>query len=283
MSNELHAGQYHTMVVDRVVSIGAYLQDGKEGILVPKRYLPEITNPGDELEVFLYHDSEDRLIATTLKPKAVVGQFAFLKVVSTSGHGAFLDWGLPKDLFVARSQQREPMLEGKSYLVYLYRDEKSGRVAATEWYNDYLKKEGPELKPLQPVQLLVHRRTPLGFSVIVDNMYEGLVHESDTIQDLKPGQQLAGFVKKVREDGKLDIAIGKPGYARVTDELQRILDLLQQHKGALPYNDKSDPQDIYAFFGISKKAFKMAIGALYKQRLIEILPGGIKLVSEGKD
>jgi predicted RNA-binding protein (virulence factor B family) len=282
MSNELQAGRYHTLVVDRIVSIGAYVQDGKEGILVPKRYLPETTQPGHELEVFLYHDSEDRLIATTLHPKAVVGQFAFLKVVSTSSHGAFLDWGLPKDLFVPRSQQIEPMKEGRQYMVYVYLDDKTGRVAATEYTHQFMKADTAGLQVKQPVRLLVHRQTPLGFSVIVDDAYEGLVHHADAVAGLAIGDRLHGFIKHIREDGKLDVVPGKAGYEKISGEPERILALLRQHKGALPYNDKSDPADIYAFFGISKKAFKMAIGALYKQRLIEILPGGIKLLGDAE-
>ncbi len=280
MPDQLKAGQYYTLPVERIVTPGAYLRYEGEDVLLPNRYLPEGAKKGDEIEVFIHHDSENRLIATTAKPKAVVGEFAMLTVVSTSPQGAFLDWGLSKDLFVPVSQQREPMKEGRSYLVYVYRDEKTGRVAATEWFNPYLKKEGSDLQEKQPVDLLVHRRTPLGYAVIVDNMYEGLVHEADAVMGLKPGQRLRGFIKQVREDGKLDIVPGKAGYEKISGEPERILELLKQHKGALPYNDKSDPQDIYAFFGLSKKAFKMAIGALYKQRLIEILPGGIRLTGQ---
>ena len=282
MANELQAGRYHNLEVDRIVSIGAYLQDGKEGILLPKRYLPETATPGTELEVFLYHDSEDRLIATTLRPRAVVGQFAYMKVVSTSSHGAFLDWGLPKDLFVPRSQQIEPMKEGRSYMVYVYLDEKTGRVAATEYTNQFLQADTAGLQVKQPMSLLVIRQTPLGFAVIADDTYEGLVHHADAVTGLKVGERLNGFIKHIREDGKLDIVPGKPGYEKITGEPERILELLHQHKGALPYNDKSDPADIYSFFGLSKKAFKMAIGALYKQRKIEILPGGIKLLGDAE-
>ena len=278
MPETLQAGQFYTLPVERIVTPGAYLRHGNEDVLLPNRWLPEGLQKGDEIEVFIYHDSENRLIATTQKPFAVVGQFAFLKVVSTSPAGAFLDWGLSKDLFVANSQQREPMSEGKSYLVYVYRDEKTGRLAATEWTNQFLKTDTTGLQEKQPVTLLVHRQTPLGFAVMVDDCYEGLVHHADAVVGLQPGQRLQGFIKQVREDGKLDIVPGKPGYDKISGEPERILELLKKHKGALPYNDKSDPQDIYAFFGLSKKSFKMAIGALYKQRLIEILPGGIKLV-----
>jgi predicted RNA-binding protein (virulence factor B family) len=283
MSQTLQAGQFYVLPIERIVTPGAYLRYGDEDVLLPNRYLPADAKKGDEIEVFIHHDSENRLIATTAKPHAIVGEFAVMKVLSTSGQGAFLDWGLSKDLFVPVSQQREPMKEGRNYLVYIYRDEKTGRVAATEWWNQYLKKDGSELQAMQAINMLVHRRTPLGFAVIVDNMYEGLVHDADAVVGLKPGQLLKGFIKQVREDGKLDVVPGKRGYEKISGEPERILELLQQHKGALPYNDKSDPQDIYAFFGLSKKAFKMAIGALYKQRLIEILPGGIKLLGQDEE
>jgi predicted RNA-binding protein (virulence factor B family) len=279
MAGKLQAGQYYSLPVERIVAPGAYLRYGQEEVLLPNRWLPKGLQKGDELEVFIYHDGENRLIATTQKPYAVVGQFAFLKVVSTSLAGAFVDWGLTKDLLVPRSQQRAPMREGRSYLLYLYRDEQTGRVAATEWFDKVLKKTGEGLQVLQPVELIVYRKTPIGYSVIADHTYEALIHDADAVVPLRVGQRLQGFVKLVREDGKIDVVPGKPGYAKVTDEAQRILDLLKAHKGILPYSDKSDPADIYAFFGISKKVFKMAIGNLYKQRLIDILPGGIQLLA----
>lgn len=279
MASKLQAGQYYSLPVERIVTPGAYLRYEGEDVLLPNRFLPEGVQKGDEVEVFIYHDSENRLIATTQKPHAIVGEFAYLKVLSTSPQGAFVDWGLTKDLFVPRSQQREPMREGRSYLLYLYRDEQTGRVAATEWFDKVLKKTGEGLEVLQPVQLIVYRKTPIGYSVIADHTYEAVIHDADAVVPLRVGQQLQGFVKLVREDGKIDVVPGKPGYAKVTDEAQRILDLLKAHKGILPYTDKSDPEDIYAFFGVSKKVFKMAIGNLYKQRLIDILPGGIQLLA----
>lgn len=279
MASKLQAGQYYSLPVERIVTPGAYLRYEGEDVLLPNRFLPEGVQKGDEVEVFIYHDSENRLIATTQKPHAIVGEFAYLKVLSTSPQGAFVDWGLTKDLFVPRSQQREPMREGRSYLLYLYRDEQTGRVAATEWFDKVLKKTGEGLEVLQPVQLIVYRKTPIGYSVIADHTYEAVIHDADAVVPLRVGQQLQGFVKLVREDGKIDVVPGKPGYAKVTGEAQRILDLLKAHKGVLPYTDKSDPEDIYAFFGVSKKVFKMAIGNLYKQRLIDILPGGIQLLA----
>lgn len=279
MASKLQAGQYYSLPVERIVTPGAYLRYEGEDVLLPNRFLPEGVQKGDEVEVFIYHDSENRLIATTQKPHAIVGEFAYLKVLSTSPQGAFVDWGLTKDLFVPRSQQREPMREGRSYLLYLYRDEQTGRVAATEWFDKVLKKTGEGLEVLQPVQLIVYRKTPIGYSVIADHTYEAVIHDADAVVPLRVGQQLQGFIKLVREDGKIDVVPGKPGYAKVTDEAQRILDLLKAHKGILPYTDKSDPEDIYAFFGVSKKVFKMAIGNLYKQRLIDILPGGIQLLA----
>jgi hypothetical protein len=282
MTNDVGAGRYHTLGVKRLVSIGAYLEFGKEDLLLPNRYMPEGLKKEDEIEVFVYHDSEDRLIATTLRPLAVVGEFASLKVVGTNPQGAFLDWGLPKDLYVPKSQQRQPMQMGRSYLVYLYVDAKTGRVAATEWFAEHLQKDTTGLQPMQPVQLVVWRKSPLGYTVIIDHTFEGLIHSADAVVPLQPGQKLSGFIKQIRPDGKLDVVPGKAGYRKVSGEAERILELLAKHQGILPYSDSSDPADIYAFFGISKKAFKMAIGSLYKQRLIEILPGGIRSTDGGE-
>lgn len=281
-ASNLKAGQYHKLKVARIISIGAYLDDGADGLLLPNRFLPPDAKVGDTLNVFVYHDSEDRLIATTQQPYAQVNEFAYLKVVSSSQQGAFVDWGLTKDLFVPRSQQREPMRVGHSYLVYLYQDEKTGRIAATEWYDKLLEKDASGLETHAPVELIVYRSSPLGYSVIINNKFEGLIHHADAVVPLKTGQRLQGFIKHVSETGKADVVPGVKGYAKTGGHAQEILELLQQHQGALPYTDKSDPEDIYAFFGMSKKAFKTAIGNLYRQKLIELLPGGIKLVENTK-
>lgn len=278
MTDTLQAGEYYTLPIDRLTAPGAYLKYGDTDVLLPNRYVPKEAKAGDEVPVFIYHDGEGRIIATTDKPNAAVGELAFMKVVMLADHGAFLDWGLAKDLLLPRSQWRNPPRVGQQLLVYVYRDEESGRVAATEWYDDYVKGDVSKLTEKQEVDILVVRKTPLGYAVIFNNGYEGLVHDADAVAGLKPGQKLKGFIKQIRVDGKIDLVPGRPGYQKVEGEAGRILELLKASNGMLPYTDKSHPDEIYAYFGISKKAFKMAVGALYKQRLIELLPGGMKLV-----
>ncbi len=278
---QLQAGQYYTLPIDRLTAPGAYLKYEEQDVLLPNRYIPKDAKAGDEVSVFIYHDSEGRLIATTDKPHAAVGELAFMKVAMLADHGAFLDWGLQKDLLLPRSQQRNPPRVGQELLVYVYRDEESGRVAATEWYDDYVKGDTSLLQDKQEVDILAVRKTPLGYAVIFNNAYEGLIHNADAVMGMKPGQQLKGFIKQIREDGKIDLVPGKPGYQKIEGEAGRILELLKANNGMLPYNDKSHPDEIYSYFGMSKKAFKMAVGALYKQRLIELLPGGMKVVGGG--
>ena len=278
MQDKLLAGEYYHLPIDRLTAPGAYLKLADQDVLLPNRYVPKDAKVGDEVNVFVYHDSEGRLISTTDKPNAIVGELAFMKAVMVTDGGAFLDWGLAKDLLLPKSQQRDPVKVGKSYLVYVYRDEESGRVAATEWYDDYVKGDITKLQEKQEVEILVVRQTPLGYAVIFNNAYEGLIHHADAVMGLRPGQQLPGFIKQIRPDGKIDLVPGKPGYQKVEGEAGRILEMLKAGGGMLPYTDKSHPDEIYSYFGISKKAFKMAVGALYKQRLIELLPGGIKLL-----
>ncbi len=274
----IEAGQYNRLIVQRFKDAGAFLDDGKEGLLLPKRYVPQGTEVGDELTVFVYHDSEDRLIATTEHPFAVVGDIAFLKVVGLSEHGAFLDWGLMKDLFVPRSKQVSPMRLGGEYLVHVYIDEQTGRIAASQYIEQMLSNENLELKELDVVELMVFRETELGYSVIINNKHEGLLYFSDVFQPLAVGEKLEGFIKTIREDGKIDVAPGKPGYLKVEDEADKILRLLNKNNGYLPYHDKSAPEDIYKFFGMSKKVFKMTVGKLYKEKKVELTKTGIKLL-----
>lgn len=270
-------GHYNTLKVLRLVSIGAYLDDGNEGILLPRRYLPADTRIGDALEVFVYHDSESRMIATTEKPLGVVGDIVMLEAVSVTPLGAFLDWGLSKDIFVPKSKQRSRMYAGERYLVKIYLDEQTNRVAATEKIDSFLSNETVSVKEMEQVQLVVYRRTDIGYLVIVNNRHTGVLHYNEVFKALSPGEKLTGFVKKIYEDNKIDLVAGKPGYERVADEGQKILDLLKENSGYLPYNDKSDPDAIYRFFGISKKTFKMTLGNLYKQRKIRFTKTGIQL------
>lgn len=273
----IKVGDYNYLKVSRSVDFGVYLDDGKEGILLPKRFVPPGTAIGDELKVFVYHDSEDRLIATTQQPKGRVGEIVRLKAVSVTPQGAFLDNGLMKDLFVPRSKQLTNMVPHGEYLVRIFIDERTGRMAATEKIEPFLDNDQLTVKELQQVHLTIYRRTDIGYVTIINHRHTGVLHFNEIYRDIRVGDSFEGFVKKIYKDNKIDVVIGKPGYQRVEDEVQRILVLLRENNGYLPYSDKSDPEEIYSFFGMSKKTFKMAVGNLYKQRKIELTKTGIKL------
>jgi predicted RNA-binding protein (virulence factor B family) len=274
----IKVGQYNTLTVQRLTDFGLYLDDGAAGILLPKRFVPEGAKPGDELEVFIYHDGEDRLIATTQKPFATVGEIANLKVVNATPQGAFLDWGLMKDLFVPRSKQVSFMRVGAHYLVRLYIDEQTGRTAATEKIDQFLSNDLLTVKEKDIVHLTVYRRTDIGYVVIINHQHTGVIHHNEIYRNISAGDSFEGFIKTIRPGNKIDVAAGKPGRARVETETEKILRLLQENNGYLPYYDKSSPVEIYDVFGMSKKTFKMAIGGLYKQKKIELVSAGIKLV-----
>lgn len=274
----IEVGKINRLKVLRQVEIGAFMDDGEGGILLPKRFVPRNIKNGDELDVFIYHDSDNRLIATTQQPKAVVGDIAFMQVVAITPQGAFLDWGLMKDLFVPKSQQLSFMRVGASYLVKLYIDEQTGRVAATERIERLLSNEVLTVVEKQPVKLLVYRRSELGYVVIINGLHTGLLYFNEVFKELETGDTFDGFIKKIREDNKIDVGPGKPGYDKVEDEAGKILRLLSENNGYLPYHDKSDPEEIYDFFGMSKKTFKMTTGALYKQHKISFEQSGIKLL-----
>ncbi len=276
----IQIGNYNTLKVTRKVEFGFYLDDGGEGILLPKRFAPRNLRIGDELKVFLYHDSENRIIATTQEPKGIVGDIVLLNCVSTTAAGAFLDWGLMKDLFVAKSQQLQGMHPGGEYLVKIYLDQQTGRAAATEKIEQQLSNENISVKELDMVDLLVYRRTDLGYVMIINNLHTGLLHFNEIFKDINIGDRLKGFIKKILPDNKIDLLLGKPGYQRVEDESGKIIRLLQENNGYLPYHDKSSPEDIYSFFGMSKKTFKMTVGALYKAHTIDITQTGILLINK---
>lgn len=274
----VHTGEFNTLSVLRLVSFGAYLDDGKEGILLPVRYVPPGLKVGDSINVFVYHDSEDRLIATTQHPKGKIGDIVKLRAVSATEQGAFLDWGLMKDLFVPRAYQRLRMIPNGEYIVKIILDEQTGRLIATEKIEPYLSNDTLTVKELDEVNLLVYRRTDIGYVVIINNLHTGVLHFSDIFRNISAGDQLSGYIRKIYPDNRIDVAVGKPGYQRVEDETGKILRLLQENGGFLPYHDKSDAEDIYEFFGMSKKTFKMGVGNLYKQRKIALEKNGIKLL-----
>ncbi len=270
-------GEYNLLKVIRAVAIGVYLDDGKEGILLPKRYVPEGTKVGEMLNVFIYHDSESRLIATTQRPAGTVGEIVLLPVVSVTPQGAFMDWGLQKDIFVPKSKQRVRMHADEKYFVKIYLDEQTGRVAATEKIDAFLNNEMLTVKEMEMVDLMVYRRTDIGYLVIINNRHTGVLHYNEVFRDLEPGDKLKGFIKNINEENKIDVVAGKPGYEKVTDEAEKIMRLLEENSGYLPYNDRSKPDDIHRFFGMSKKTFKMTTGSLYKQQKIVFTQTGIRL------
>lgn len=276
----IKVGEYNTLRVDRAFDFGLYLGEGKDVVLIPKRFVPEGVKVGDMLKVFVYHDSENRLIATTQHPIGIVGDIVKLRAVSVTNQGAFMDWGLMKDLFVPKSKQLMGMRVGGDYIVKIYLDEQTGRAAATEKVESFLSNEDLTVKEQEPVDLLVYRRTDIGYTVIINNQHTGVLHFNDIFQEIGVGDKLKGYIKNIREENKIDVGIGKMGYSRVEDEAGKVLRLLQENNGYLPYNDKSNPDDIYSFFGMSKKTFKMTTGGLYKSRKIEFTQTGIKLIEE---
>lgn len=273
-------GEYNMMKVFKEKSMGVFLDDGDVGILLPKRFVPANTKIGDELKVFLYHDGEDRPIATTQKPFGVLGDIVRLKTVSVTHQGAFLDWGLMKDLFIPKSKMKSYMVPNGEYLVKIVMDEKTGRLAATEKLEPFLSNEILTVKEKDLVDLTVYRQTDIGYEVIINNIHKGILHNNEVYRNISIGDRFKGFIKNILPENKIDVAAGKPGYARVEDEAEKILRLLKENDGYLPYHDKSSPEDIYTFFGMSKKTFKMTTGNLYKNHKITFTKTGIQLVEQ---
>ncbi|TNE81841.1 MAG: GntR family transcriptional regulator [Bacteroidetes bacterium] len=275
-------GRYNTLEIDRETTVGLFLVDDEgNDVLLPRKYYPETFEIGDKLEVFIYRDSEDRQIATNLKPYIDLHKFAFLQVKSVGAMGAFLDWGMEKDLLVPFAEQQGRMEDGKWYVVYLELDDVTDRLFASAKVEKYLENEYLRVAAGDEVDLLVYSQSPLGYSVIVNQVHQGLIFNNEVFGDLAIGSELKGWVKQVRNDQKLDITLNRLGYENSNEpNAQHILAKLQQANGFLPYGDKSDPQVIYTQFGMSKKAFKKAIGSLYKNREIEIEEEGIRLRSE---
>lgn len=276
----VQAGIYHTLKVVKHVDFGIYLDGDGDEILMPKRFVPTDVNEGDELEVFIYHDNDGRPIATTQEPYGIIGDIVALTVKDKTRQGAFMDWGLMKDLFLPLSQQKSAIRIGGKYLVYIYLDEQTGRVACTEYISRYIDNDDITVKEGDEVQLQIWRKTELGYAVVINGKYEGLLHYNEVFKELETGDKEEGYIKSIQENNKINVSIGKKGYKRVETETDKILRLLDEHNGYLPYHDKSAPEDIYEFFGMSKKAFKMATGALYKQRKITFTQTGIKAATD---
>lgn len=272
-------GKLNHLEVLKELDFGIYLDGGDLGeILMPKRYVPEGTMLGDFIEAFIYLDSEDRLIATTEKPLAQIEEFALLEVVSVTPVGAFLNWGLPKDLFVPFREQRKPMEVGKKYLVYVYLDTDSKRIVASSKIENYLDNIPVDYDENEEVDLIIVNETDLGYNAIIDYSHLGVLYKNEVFQELNPGDRVQGYIKKIRPDGKIDLRLDKIGYEKITSFVDRIIVELQKNKGFLPLTDKSSPEEIYKTFKISKKNFKAAIGALYKKRFIALEDNGIRLL-----
>ena len=272
-------GKINHLYVVKEVDFGIYLDGGDLGeILMPKRYVPEGTQPEDMIDAFIYLDSEDRLVATTEKPLAMVEEFTLLEVVSVTPVGAFLNWGLPKDLFVPFREQRQPMEECKKYLVYVYVDTDTKRIAASSKIENYLDNIPVDYDVDEEVNLIVVNETDLGYNAIIDNSHLGVIFKNEVFQPLHPGDKIQGFIKKIRTDGKIDLCLQKAGYEKISEFADKIIAELQKREGFLALTDKSSPEDIYKTFKFSKKNFKAAIGALYKRRIITLEENGIRLV-----
>lgn len=276
----LKIGDFNELEAVREVDFGIYLGSEAGEILLPRKYVKEGLNIGDKVEVFIYKDSEDRLIATTSTPKARVGDIAYLEVKDTNKFGAFLDWGLEKDLLVPFGEQKVRMQIGNKYFVKVYFDEESERIAATSKINKHIQKDAQDLSEGEEVDLLVYKFTELGVSVIINNKYMGIVYKNDIFISLDIGDKLKGCISKIREDGKADVTIRSRGFKKVLDSKDVILQRLQDVNGFLPLTDKSSPESIMETLEMSKGAFKKAVGMLYKQRKLEITEEGIRLINK---
>ncbi len=272
-------GRYNTLKVVKELDFGVYLDGGEEfgEILLPIRYVPPGLMPDDEIEVFIYRDSEDRVIATTEEPYAQVGEFALLEVKAVNKTGAFLDWGLMKDLMVPFREQSERMKTGEKHVVYIYLDDESGRIVASSKLNKFLDNLMPEYEVGEEVDVLIIGKSDLGYKAAINNVHSGMLYHNELFKPVKIGDKTKGYIKKVREDDKLDIILDKPGYEKIDGLAGEIMDQLKSKGGYLAVSDKSPAEVIYKMFATSKKNFKKAIGTLYKQRLISIDKEGIKL------
>ncbi len=270
-------GKYNLLTINRFVDFGAYLEGDDLGeILIPKKYLPEGVQEDDEVDVFVHLDGEERYVATTENVLAQVGECALMEVVAVSDHGAFMDWGLVKNLFVPFREQKEKFRVGEFHLIFVYVDEVTFRIVGTTRLMKYLPNNIEAFREEEQVRIIIWRETPSGFLAIIENECIGMIFRNQIFSDIKPGDKMFAFIKKIREDSKIDLVLQEQGYGKVEDFSFDLEEYLLEHK-SLNLHDKSDPNDIRDKFGVSKKIFKKAIGKLYKEGIIEITPDGIKL------
>ena len=281
----IQIGKYNTLTILRDTQVGLFLgdsnsnADGLDGILLPNKYVPQVFEIGEKVEVFVYLDHEERPVATTLQPYILLNEFALLRVNYVNNIGAFMDWGMEKDILVPFKEQARPMEIGKRYLVYLYIDEKTNRLVASSKTNQFLSNENITVHNGDEVDLIVSHITDLGINVIINEKNKGLLYKTEVFDDaIRTGDRMRGFIKNVREDNKIDVTIQKQGYENIEPNADLILNELRANRGFLRLNDNSHPEDIKTVLKMSKKTFKKAIGLLYKEKRIEIKEDGIYLV-----
>jgi len=281
MDKHVKLGKLNTLTVKHLTAMGATLDGGQLGdLLLPRRHMPDSLQEGSQLEVFVYLDSDDQPVATTETPKVMVGQVAYLKVVDVNKTGAFLDWGLPKDLLLPYAEQTNQLRPGMHKVVYVYLDKASKRITATARLDKFLKEENGPFKPTQPVELLFCGRSELGYKAVINGRYLGLLHHSDAYQNIMIGTTKQGYIKSINHDGRLNLALHLPNKAQLSDLAERVLADLQAGDGVAFLTDKSSPEEIKARWKVSKGSYKKALGALYKQRKIIIHPDRIELVKD---
>jgi predicted RNA-binding protein (virulence factor B family) len=275
----IKVGEYNELEIVKQLDFGIYLGKENVEILMPTKWIPKGAKIGDMLNVFIFRDSDDRLIATTVKPLAVANTFAFLEVKQVNNIGAFLDWGMDKDLLVPFREQAVRMEPGKSYVVFVYADEETDRLIGSTKLLRFIERDEVSVQNGDIVDLLIYSQTDLGYNAIVNNLYSGLIYKNEIFENIRVGDHLQGYVKNVREDNKIDLSLQKSGFELVDDVKWRILNIIKAENGFLALNDDSSPEEIKAKLQISKKAFKKAIGALYRERLVTLTDKGVQLIA----
>ena len=274
----IEIGKFNTLTIARDTSVGLFLTDGEHDVLLPIKYIPKRFEIGDELTVFVYLDHEERPVSTTLKPYIQLNDFAYLKVNYINQFGAFLNWGLEKDLFVPFKEQATPMEKDKRYFVYMYMDEMTNRLVATSKTNKLFDNTELTVTENEEVELIIAGKTDLGYNVIINKLHRGLLYQTSVFTELRIGDRMKGFIQKIRPDHKIDVVLQKTGFENIDPTIEKILQELRSNNGYLGLNDNSHPEDIKTVLKMSKKTFKKAIGSLYKEKKIDIRPDGIYLL-----
>ena len=277
----IEIGKHNSLTIARETKVGLFLTDGKDDVLLPNKYVPKVYEIGEEITVFVYLDHEERPVATTLVPYIFLNEFALLRVNYVNQVGAFMDWGMEKDILVPFKEQARPMEKGKRYLVYLYMDEKTNRLVASSKTNQFLDNENITVEKNEEVDLIISHITDIGINVIINQLHKGLIYKDEVYDDtIRTGDKLKGYIKTIRPDGKIDVMLQKQGFENIEPNSEVILNELRASRGFLRLNDNSHPEDIKTVLKMSKKTFKKAVGMLYKEKLIEIKDDGIYLIKE---